>query len=203
MKFCPLCAAPLEERVPAGDDRPRKVCPACDAVHYENPRPVVGCMIEHEERVLLCRRAIEPARGLWTVPAGYLELGEAAVDGALRETREEACADASVIAPHAYFDLPHIGQTYALFRARLARPEIAAGAESLEVGFFGWDEIPWGELAFPVVHFALRLLDDDRRAGARHLHLGIVRWLGRGSRFDPSSYELQDHRRVPIVEPER
>jgi ADP-ribose/FAD diphosphatase len=202
MKFCPQCGAPLARRVPPGDDRERAVCTACDLVHFENPKVVAGCLVEHEGGLLLCRRAIEPQGGLWTVPAGFLELREGLVEGARRETREEALADVEILAPHAYLDLPHIGQTYALFRARLRTPErgprFAPGAESLAVELFDPDELPWDELAFPVVHHALKLWLADRAAGRRHVHLGVVKWNGDGSRFDATNCELLDHLGVPL-----
>jgi ADP-ribose/FAD diphosphatase len=198
VKFCPQCGAPLVRRVPPGDDRERSVCTACEAVHFENPKVVAGCLVEDEGRLLLCRRAIEPREGLWTVPAGFLELAEGMVEGARRETREEALADVEVVAPHAYLDLPHIGQTYALFRARLRAPEFGPGAESLAVEFFDADRLPWDELAFPVVHHALRLWQQDRATGRRRLHLGVVQWSGEGSRFDPGRCALLDHMGVPL-----
>lgn len=203
MRFCSQCAAPLDERVPEGDDRPRLVCTACGEVHYVNPRTVVGCLVEHEGGLLLCRRAIEPARGRWTPPAGFLELGESTMAGAVRETWEEARARVSVVAPHALLDLPHIGQTYTLYRARLAEGGFEPGPESLQVELFDLDALPWDELAFPVVHFALRLLVDDRRAATRRLHLGVVAYGGTGSRFDPSSYRLEGHLAVPLADAER
>ena len=132
MKFCSDCAGPLVEHTPAGDDRPRRWCPACNKAHYQNPLVVVGCLVERGDEVLLCRRAIEPAHGKWTVPAGFLELGETLAAGAARETREEAGAEVEVIAPHSHLDLTHIGQHYAMFRARLTAPDVSPGAESLE-----------------------------------------------------------------------
>lgn len=198
MKFCSHCAAPVKDTIPAGDDRLRKTCTACGAIHYDNPVPVVGCVVESEGRVLLCRRAIEPGRGRWTLPAGYLELGEGARDGARRETREEAGADVEIIAPHSQIDVPNIGQTYSVFRARLRAPEVAAGTESLEVAFVEHAEIPWDEIAFPVIHFALRLFVEDRQRERYHLHLGTLRWREEGSRFDASCYDLVDHLKVGL-----
>ena len=201
MKFCPLCAAPLERRVPPGDDRERAVCSACGTVHYENPRTVVGCLVEHEDQLLLCRRAIEPGHGLWTTPAGFLELQESLADGAKRETREEACAEVEIVAPHAFLDLPHIGQSYALFRARLRveeGPGFRPGDESLETALFAPDALPFGELAFPVVHFALELWLQDRSRGRPRLHTAALRWNGEGSRFDPRRYDLEGHLGVPL-----
>lgn len=194
MRFCSQCGARLERRVPPGDDRERDACPACGAIHYENPKTVAGCVVEHEGRVLLCKRAIEPGLGLWTVPAGFTELRESQVEGALRETLEEADAEVEVLAPHAWLDIPHISQTYALFRARLLTGEYGAGNESLEARLFDLDAIPWDDLAFPVVHFALRLFVDDVRAGRRRVHVGVVRWSGDGSRYDAARYALEDHR---------
>lgn len=198
MKFCSQCATALVERVPEGDDRLRLVCTNCGWIHYQNPLVVVGCVVERGDEVLLCRRAIEPSRGRWTIPAGFLELGEGTLAGARRETFEEAGARVEILAPHSYLDLPHIGQTYAVFRARLLEPGFAAGHESLEVGFFGVDRIPWDQLAFPAVHFALRLLLDDRRGRVAHLHTAQLVWNGSGSRFDARGYDLREHLRVPL-----
>lgn len=198
MKFCPSCAHPLTQRIPEGDDRPRAVCESCGEIHYVNPRSVVGCLVEAEGQLLLCRRAIEPSRGRWTVPAGFLELGESLRDGAARETREEACAEVEIFAPQAMLELFHIGQVYVLFRARLlpgadGAPDFAAGDESLEVGLFDPDDLPLGELAFPVVHYALELYRADLERGRHRLHQANLSWNGEGSRFDPKRYELRDH----------
>lgn len=200
MKYCSSCGHGVEERIPAGDDRLRKVCAACGTVHYENPRVVVGCIIENEGKLLLCKRAIEPAHGRWTPPAGYLELGEGAAAGAAREAWEEAQVEVEILAPHAWFDLPHIGQLYQLFRARQVSPGFAPGPESLEVSLYDSEDLPWGELAFPVLHFALQTYLEDRRSGQYHLHAGTVQWLGHGSRFDARNYELREHRRVPYLD---
>lgn len=160
VKFCSACAGPLELRVPDGEDRPRHVCPACSRVHYVNPRVVVGSVCTWEGRFLLCRRAIEPRRGFWTLPAGFLEMGETTADGARREAWEEARARLDVQDVLALYDLPHIGQVQVFFRAPLVDGKVEAGPESLEVGLFAWDEIPWAELAFPTVRWALRYFRD-------------------------------------------
>lgn len=205
IRFCPSCGAPCEERVPAGDDRPRAVCTACAAVHYRNPQAVVGCIVEASGGVLLCRRAIEPARGRWTFPAGFLENGESLAEGAARETYEEARAHVEVTAPHALLDIPHIAQTYVVFRARFAAaepgaaPEFGAGPESLEVALFALDALPWAELAFPSVSLALRLYVEDRARGVHRVHQGVVHWDGAGSRYDLARYELQRHRADPLA----
>jgi len=199
MNFCAHCGGPLERRVPAGDDRERAVCTGCGTVHYENPRTVVGCLVEHQGGLLLCRRAIEPGHGLWTLPAGFLELDESLVAGARRETREEACAEVEVEAPHSFLDLPHIGQSYALFRARIAAGgHYAPGEESLATEVFPLDGLPWDELAFPAVHFALQLYVEDRERDQPRVHTAVVHWRGSGSRFDASEYQLLDHLGVPI-----
>jgi len=198
MAYCSRCGAVVETRVPAGDDRPRAVCTSCATVHYDNPKTVVGCLVEHEGGVLLCRRAIEPGHGLWTIPAGFLELSESLMEGAKRETLEEACARVRITAPHALLDLPHIGQTYAMFRADIPDGRYEAGDESLEVRVFGLDELPWGALAFPVVHFGLRFYVEDRDARARHMHLGSLRWTRGGDRFDAEQYVVDDHLRLPV-----
>lgn len=199
MKYCSLCGADILRAVPPGEDRERHVCRTCDTVHYENPRNVVGCLIEEGDRLLLCRRAIEPAHGRWTPPAGFLELGESLIEGAVRETWEEARARVEVLAPHSFLDLPHIGQCHVFYRARLAAPAFEPGPESLEVRWFTRNELPWDELAFPVTRTCLELWARDRGAGVAHVHHGVVRWLGSGSRFDPAQYELQGHLACPLA----
>ncbi len=199
LKFCSACASELEERIPAGDDRPRKVCTQCGHVHYRNPLVVVGCIVERDDEILLCRRAIEPAYGLWTTPAGFLELGEGTAAGARRETLEEAGADVEITAPHAHLDLPHLGQTYSLFRGRLRAPTVAAGVESLECAFVRLGAIPWDELAFPAVHIALQLLIEDREQSTPHFHSAILEWNRQGSGYDVSNYVLSDHIRSPLA----
>ncbi len=148
--------------VPAGDTLPRRVCDHCGFIDYVNPRVVVGAVATWDERLLLCRRAIEPRAGYWTLPAGFLEQHETAREGAAREAREEAGADLEVGALLGLFDLPRIAQLHLFYRARLRSPEIAAGEESLEVALVGWDEIPWTELAFPTVQWALWAFHETR-----------------------------------------
>lgn len=142
-------------KIPAGDDRKRPVCDHCGHIQYMNPKIVAGSVVLHEDRVLLCRRAIEPRRGFWTLPAGYLELNETVAEGAMREAREEACAEIEIEALLAVYSIPRISQVQLIHKARLVRPDIAAGEESLEVGLFGWADIPWTDIAFPSVHWAL------------------------------------------------
>jgi ADP-ribose/FAD diphosphatase len=186
MQFCSGCGQSIERRIPAGEDRERHVCSACGTVHYQNPKMVVGCIVEHGGRILLCKRAIEPRRGYWTVPAGFLELGESTMAGAVRETREEALADVRILAPYAHFDVPHIGQAYIMYRAALQDERFGPGTESLEVELVPPDRIPWDQLAFPVVRHALELVIEDLQLGRfRVHHAALVREQGR--------YELREH----------
>jgi len=150
----------FERRVPVGDDRSRLVCSDCGFVQYENPRIVVGSVATWQDRVLLCRRAIHPRRGFWTLPAGYLELGEAPPEGALREAWEEARARLEIDQLLAVYTIARLSQVQLIFRARLLDPEVAAGPESEAVGLFAWEDLPWDELAFPSVAWAL----SDHRA---------------------------------------
>ena len=142
-------------KVPPGDDRHRLVCDTCGWVHYINPKIVVGAVCTWDDRLLLCRRAIEPRRGYWTIPAGYLEERESVESGARREAREEAKAEIELDGLLAVYSIPRISQVQIIFRARLPAPEFGAGTESLEVRLFDWAEVPWRDLAFPSVHWAL------------------------------------------------
>jgi ADP-ribose pyrophosphatase YjhB (NUDIX family) len=142
-------------RVPAGDNRPRLVCDDCGFVQYVNPKVVVGAVCTWENRILLCRRAIEPRRGHWTLPAGFLEEKESVEDGVRREAWEEARAELDLDGLLGLYSVPRISQVQIFFRARLRSPEVAPGEESLEVRLFAWEEIPWDDLAFPSVHWAL------------------------------------------------
>ena len=150
----------LEQRflkaVPPGEDRERDLCGHCGFIDYKNPKIVAGSVATYDGRILLCRRAIEPRRGFWTLPAGYLELGESVEDGARREAFEEARARIVVGALLAVYSVPRISQVQIMFRARLETPDVGAGPESLEVGLFAWDDIPWPDIAFPTVGWALR-----------------------------------------------
>jgi ADP-ribose pyrophosphatase YjhB (NUDIX family) len=170
MKYCSECGQPLETRVPAGDHLPRFVCPACQAIHYQNPKLIVGCVAEHEGRILLCRRAIEPRLGYWTIPAGFMENGETLQAGAARESWEEALARVEIGSLLAVVNVVHAHQVHVMFRARLTDASCGVGAESLEVGLYPAQEIPWAEIAFPSVEFALRRYLEDRREGREGLH---------------------------------
>lgn len=165
MKFCSQCAAPVSKKIPAGDDRERFVCDSCDAIHYINPKIIAGCLPVYGSQVLLCKRAIEPRLGYWTLPAGFMENGETTEAGAVRETWEEAKARVEPRHLYTMFNLPHISQVYLFYLADLPKPEFAAGPESLEVGLFEEDEIPWDELAFPVMRETLKRFYEDRKTG--------------------------------------
>jgi ADP-ribose pyrophosphatase YjhB (NUDIX family) len=148
----------FEPRVPDGDNRERLVCRDCGHIAYENPKVVVGSVLAHQGQVLLCRRAIEPRRGFWTLPAGFLEMGESIEDGAIREALEEAEARIALDGILAVFSIGRIGQVQLIFRARFAdaaAPAFAAGPESAEVALFAWQDIPWDRIAFPSVHWSL------------------------------------------------
>ncbi len=165
MASTPTPRGPTVTLIPDGDNRERLVCPDCGFVNYENPKIVVGSVVLWDGRILLCRRAIEPRRGFWTLPAGYLELNESTAQAAEREAREEAQADITIDGLLAVYSIPRISQVQLIYRAHLSSPDFAAGPESLEVGLFAWDQIPWDDLAFPSVRWAL---DQYREAAATH-----------------------------------
>ena len=174
MKFCSDCGAAVSLKIPAGDSLPRYVCDACATIHYQNPKMIVGCIAEWENRILLCRRAIEPRMGLWTVPAGFMENGETTAQGASRETLEEANARVEVGPLYAMYNIPHINQVYILFRARLLDLDFSAGTESLEVKLFDEADIPWEQIAFATVRNTLTHYYTDRKAGEDRFHLGTI-----------------------------
>ena len=174
MKFCSNCGATVALKIPAGDTLPRHVCDACGTIHYQNPKMIVGCIAEWENRILLCRRAIEPRLGLWTVPAGFMENGETTTQGAARETLEEANARVEVGPLYAMYNIPHINQVYILFRARLLDLDFSAGTESLEVKLFDEKDVPWESIAFATVRNTLNHYYADRKAGEYRFHLGTI-----------------------------
>jgi len=174
MKFCAECGHAVEHRIPPGDQLPRYVCPACGTIHYQNPKIVAGCVPEHEGRILLCRRAIEPRYGFWTIPAGFMENGETTQQAAQRESLEEACAQVEVGSLLAVVHVLHADQVHVMFRAQLPVPQFAAGAESLEVMLCEEAAIPWDDIAFRSVDFALRRYFDDRRQGIEEHHFTTI-----------------------------
>ena len=141
---------------PNGDTHEREVCDTCGFIDYQNPKIVVGSVVRYNDQILMCRRAISPSKGLWTLPAGYLEIGETVEEGARREAREEACADIRIDSVLAVYSLAHIGQVQIMHLATLQQPHFAAGEESLEVNLFPWDALPLDELAFPSVSWTLK-----------------------------------------------
>lgn len=174
MNFCSQCGEKVGYHVPEGDDRPRFICSVCGRIHYQNPRMVVGTIPEWEGRILLCRRAIEPRRALWTLPAGFLENGETLEAGAARETLEEAGARVENLSPFAVFDLTFVHQVYMMWRCNMVSDRFAPGEESLEVRLFTEAEVPWDEIAFPVIRRTLVCYFEDRSRDRFRLHTGPI-----------------------------
>ncbi len=174
MNYCSQCGAPVSLKIPVDDNRERYVCDHCGYVHYQNPNNVCGAILTLGDRVLLCKRAIEPRYGKWTLPAGFMENNETVAEAAAREALEEANARPRSLALFGIFSMPYISQVYLMFHGELASPEISAGDESLEVGLFRRDEIPWDELAFPVVSHSLQLFFEHGPGKVHHA------WFSRG-----------------------
>lgn len=172
MKFCSACGGAIELRIPPDDNRARYICTACGVIHYQNPRMVIGSIPVWQDKVLLCRRAIEPQFGKWTLPGGFMENGESTTQAAIRETLEEACARISIIDLYSMYSLPHIDQVHLFFRAELLDLDFGPGQESLEVKLFSEAEIPWDELAFRPVRYSLEHYFTERERGQFGLHVG-------------------------------
>ncbi len=170
MNFCSHCGASVELRIPSGDTLPRYVCRQCATIHYQNPKLVVGALAQWEDRILLCRRAIEPRHGFWTLPAGFMENDETTAQAAVRETAEEACARIEVGELYTMIDVPYISQVHLVYRARLLDLDFSAGEESLEVALLREDEIPWDQIAFRTIGMTLRYFFEDRRRGNWPFH---------------------------------
>ncbi len=173
MAYCLQCGHQAEHKIPEGDHKPRLVCPNCHYIHYENPKVICGAIVIHEGKVLLCRRAIEPRYGYWTLPAGFMEIGETMAEGAARETVEEA--DAMAIHPHLYclYDIPDIGQIYILYLTELQDGKYNVGPESLECALFEEQDIPWEEIAFEAVKRTLKHYFNDRKTITDHAKFPI------------------------------
>jgi len=152
----------FERKVPIGDDRERLTCNRCGWIHYENPKVIVGVVATWEEKILLCRRAIEPRHGYWTIPAGFMELRETAEEGAQREAWEEARLQVEINALLGAYSIPRAGQMHLIYRGRMTSPEFGPGPESLDVALFDWDDIPWDELAFLSNHWALNHYNESK-----------------------------------------
>ncbi len=174
INFCSECGNSVEHKIPEGETLYRAVCSACQTIHYQNPKIVAGCIPEWEDKILLCRRAINPRIGLWTFPAGFMELGESTEEAAIRETLEEAHANVRIHALFGIFSLPHVSQVYVVYRAHLLNLDFKPGPESLEVELVSLSNIPWEKLAFPVIHECLNLYAKDIPASLFQTHSTIV-----------------------------
>ncbi|MEM7208746.1 MAG: NUDIX hydrolase [Pseudomonadota bacterium] len=174
MKYCSDCGGDIEFRIPDGDNRERAVCTRCAMIHYSNPKNVCGCILEWQGKILLCKRAIEPRYGYWTVPAGFMENGETTHAGAAREAFEEAEAHCDDLQLFALYSLPRISQVYVMYRGTLRDGFCAPGIESLDVGLYEEDEIPWDVLAFPVVIESLQRYFEDRKNGQFNVHCADI-----------------------------
>lgn len=174
MNFCSSCGEKVGLVIPEGDNRLRHVCASCGEIHYQNPKIITGCIPEWDGDILLCRRAIEPRSGLWTLPAGFMENQETNLEGAARESREEANAEMCDMKLFSMFSIPHRNQIYTMYRGELHEGKASAGEETLEVAMVREEDIPWQELAFPVVVENLKLYFEDRRNGAFKTHYGEI-----------------------------
>lgn len=174
MNYCSSCGEKVSLLVPNGDNRQRYVCASCNTIHYENPKIVTGCIPQWQDRILLCKRAIEPRYGLWTLPAGFMENEETNLQGAARETAEEANAEVENMQLFCVFSIAHINQLYTMYRGDLVEGRASAGEESLDVALFREDEIPWQDLAFQVIHETLKLYYRDQRRGDFRTHYGDI-----------------------------
>ncbi len=174
IKYCAQCGTVVEEKIPSGETLLRAVCPSCHIIHYENPKIVAGSIPEWEDKILLCRRAIEPRLGLWTFPAGFMELGESTEEAAARETLEEAHAEISIHSLFGIFSLPHVSQVYVVYRAHLQNLNFKPGTESLDVQLVTLADIPWKHLAFPVIHESLTRYVKDIQAVTVQTHSAVV-----------------------------
>ena len=165
IKFCSACGSPVKLEIPSDDDHVRAVCTGCGIVHYQNPKIVVGCIPELDTRILMCRRNIEPRKGTWTLPAGYLENNESVQEGALRETVEETRAKVKIIEPYRLFNIVRVSQIYLMFRAIVVSDSFGPTKESIEVRLFEKKEIPWENIAFESIRQTLEHYFMDRRQG--------------------------------------
>lgn len=182
MKFCSQCGQPVSLRIPEGDNLPRFVCDSCDTIHYQNPNIVTGAIPVYGDQILLCRRAIEPRYGKWTLPAGFMENSETLEQAALRESMEEAHANIELVQLYTVLSLPHVSQVYIMYRARLLDETYRPGIESLEVRLFDEASIPWEDLAFKTIYYTLKYYFEDRRRG----------------QFELRSHRVEPHGSSPI-----
>lgn len=192
MKYCSECGAQVTFEVPAGDNRPRHICVNCETIHYSNPKIVAGSIPVWQDKILLCKRAIEPRYGLWTLPAGFMENDETTVEAARRETMEEAGAQVQIRDLYTMISLTHINQVYMMFLADMTDTDFAPGEESLEVELFSESEIPWDQLAFPVIEETMRLFFADRASGAFKTRVGEMNVVDREKRLFSSRYLVEE-----------
>lgn len=183
MKFCSTCGAGVNLVIPEADNRERHVCTACGAIHYLNPKIVTGCIVEWQDRILLCKRAIEPRYGWWTLPAGFMETGESTTQAARRETLEEANADVEILDLYTVINLPYVDQVYMMYRSRLRDGRFSSGPESLEVDLYDERDIPWDRLAFPAVRETLKFYYQDRNQGQFRIRTGEINRHAEGYSF--------------------
>jgi len=162
MRFCPDCGAATRRTLPDGDTLERDVCTDCGKIHYQNPKVVVGAVCEWDGKILLCKRAIEPRSGFWTIPAGFMEIGESTEDGAVRETMEEANARIAITDLLAIYNIVRLSQVQIFYRAKMLSPDFAAGIETLELDLFKIEDIPWDDLAFPTVDWILKKAIEEK-----------------------------------------
>ena len=174
IRFCSQCGASVAQKIPPGDNRLRAVCGQCGFINYQNPRIVTGCLPVYKDQVLLCKRGIEPRKGYWTLPGGFMELGETIEEGAARETVEEALADVEIQSLYTLFNVLPVGQVSVFYLARLNQPEFGAGPESEEVALFREQDIPWDELAFSTIAKTLRHYFEDRKQNIFPLHSDTI-----------------------------
>ncbi|MDE0250684.1 MAG: NUDIX hydrolase [Gammaproteobacteria bacterium] len=176
MNFCSNCgSSAIRLTVPPGDNRPRFVCASCNEIFYHNPKIVAGCIAEWQDKILMCKRAIEPRYGMWTFPAGFMENEETVSEAAARETYEEAIAKVTGLTLYSLYSLPHINQVYVVYRAVLVEGRASPGAESLEVALMGEKDVPWQDIAFPVIRESLEQYFEDKQKNRFSLHHGDMR----------------------------
>ncbi|KAI3667481.1 hypothetical protein L6452_42542 [Arctium lappa] len=196
INFCQLCGGSTKHEIPDGEEKERAICTLCGRIAYENPKMVVGCLIEHDNKILLCKRKIQPSYGLWTLPAGYMEIGESATEGAMRETWEEAGAKVQVLSPFAHLDIPLIGQTYIIFLAKMTTQHFSPGPESSECRLFALDDIPFDSLSFSSMLVTLNLYIEDIKVGKPKFHYGIINKRPGTSPSEIHAYTLDHHLRT-------
>lgn len=157
MNYCSNCGSKnLKNQIPDGDNLARIICQECGKIHYQNPRVIVGCLPVYDDKIVICKRAIDPCRGMWNLPAGFMENGERAEDGALRELKEETGLEGQIIKLHCIYSIPHVNQVYMIFLTKIISEDTSPGIESLEVKYFDEQEIPWGDIGFTSSVYAIQ-----------------------------------------------